>query len=387
MRLLFDMLTLCRKTGAGEYVRSIFYALLPEARKRDVNLTCLWHSDHGIAYADLKPEVLRTMDVDVADMARSDLHKIIRTHGVDRIFIGCAQYWHDVQGLETADCPVVAVVHDLSHEEKRANRIDEFVRLSKPFLPAVGDILRLRLLASRRLPMENVVRMVHRNPAAKLVAASDYTRHNLAFHYGFAPEKISVLYPPLRRFDAETERKACPQLDCLVESRQPYFMLTGCAHRLKNTSKAIHAFLHYVRSPHYRGEVLLAVGLSEQQTEFVRPVPFLPDAAFRTALTNCRALIYPSLFEGFGYPPTEAMRYGRPCLVSNATSMPEVCGNGAIYFSPLYESAVYDALLRFVREDYSQLCQRAQVQSAAIATRQERDTRQLIEMLLAPVSP
>ncbi len=49
-------------------------------------------------------------------------------------------------------------------------------------------------------------------------------------------------------------------------------------------------------------------------------------------MKNCRAFVFPSLFEGFGLPPLEAMRFGKPVFVSKATSLPEVCGNAAYYW-------------------------------------------------------
>ena len=49
---------------------------------------------------------------------------------------------------------------------------------------------------------------------------------------------------------------------------------------------------------------------------------------------NATALIFPSLYEGFGLPPLEAMSCGCPVLVSNRASLPEVCGGAALYFDP-----------------------------------------------------
>jgi glycosyltransferase involved in cell wall biosynthesis len=51
--------------------------------------------------------------------------------------------------------------------------------------------------------------------------------------------------------------------------------------------------------------------------------------------SSATALIYPSLYEGFGLPPLEAMKYGCPVIASNAASIPEICHDSAIYFDPL----------------------------------------------------
>lgn len=65
------------------------------------------------------------------------------------------------------------------------------------------------------------------------------------------------------------------------------------------------------------------------------------DHLYRTA----RALIFPSLYEGFGLPPIEAMSAGCPVFVSNSGSLPEVCGDAAYYFDPYDIDAIYSAIL------------------------------------------
>ena len=63
-----------------------------------------------------------------------------------------------------------------------------------------------------------------------------------------------------------------------------------------------------------------------------------------TALRRC--LVFPSLYEGFGLPPLEAMACGCPVAVANATSLPEVCGDAAEYFDPLSAEDMATAILR-----------------------------------------
>jgi len=67
----------------------------------------------------------------------------------------------------------------------------------------------------------------------------------------------------------------------------------------------------------------------------VRWLGFVSDAALRALYERAVCFVYPSLYEGFGLPPLEAMACGCPTLVARAASLPEVCGDASLYFDPL----------------------------------------------------
>ena len=77
---------------------------------------------------------------------------------------------------------------------------------------------------------------------------------------------------------------------------------------------------------------------------------YLPKREFSALLYECRAIIYPSLFEGFGMTLVEGMADGRPLLISNTTSLPEVAGEAALYFDPTRPCGIADAITRLERD-------------------------------------
>ncbi|MDQ3075384.1 MAG: glycosyltransferase, partial [Pseudomonadota bacterium] len=70
---------------------------------------------------------------------------------------------------------------------------------------------------------------------------------------------------------------------------------------------------------------------------------------------SARALIFPSLYEGFGLPVLEAMACGTPVVASCSTSIPEVLGPDGLYFDPLKQDSLTNAFERFAREQKSGL--------------------------------
>lgn len=76
----------------------------------------------------------------------------------------------------------------------------------------------------------------------------------------------------------------------------------------------------------------------------------LPREQLTRYVSHALALVLPSLYEGFGLPPLEAMACGCPAIVSNVASLPEVCGDAAVYFNPLEPASIAEAILRVVEE-------------------------------------
>ena len=78
---------------------------------------------------------------------------------------------------------------------------------------------------------------------------------------------------------------------------------------------------------------------------------YLPEAELGTLLTNSAAMVFPSLYEGFGMPIIEAMAAGVPVACSNTTSLPEVAGSAAIQFDPRIPSQIAEAIIILVQNE------------------------------------
>jgi glycosyltransferase involved in cell wall biosynthesis len=77
---------------------------------------------------------------------------------------------------------------------------------------------------------------------------------------------------------------------------------------------------------------------------------YVTDGELRALYENAACLVYPSLYEGFGLPPLEAMLCGCPVLVSDAASLPEVCGDAALYCNPRDPDNIAEKIRTLIEE-------------------------------------
>ena len=83
----------------------------------------------------------------------------------------------------------------------------------------------------------------------------------------------------------------------------------------------------------------------------VRPLGFVTDDELADLYSGATALLYPSVYEGFGLPPLEAMACGSPVITSNVSSLPEVAGSAAVMHDPMDTDALRNAMERFIDDE------------------------------------
>jgi glycosyltransferase involved in cell wall biosynthesis len=128
---------------------------------------------------------------------------------------------------------------------------------------------------------------------------------------------------------------------------RPYFFYLGAIHPRKNVITLIHAFEKFKsmtkgdhrlviggRASWDADDVMNAVAQSKWKDDILMP-GFLEGDHSRHWMAAAHALVYPSLYEGFGLPLLEAMACGVPVISSNSSSLPEVGGDAALYFNPM----------------------------------------------------
>lgn len=137
----------------------------------------------------------------------------------------------------------------------------------------------------------------------------------------------------------------------------PFFLYVGAIEVRKNVQRLIQAFARFRRSGRSRVKLILAGPMApfrrkmveswaaeEGVSEHVLPLGRVEDDLLLALYRECLAFVFPSLMEGFGLPPLEAMRAGAPVLSARASCMPEVLGDAAGWFDGLDVDSIAQAM-------------------------------------------
>ncbi|MDR3371568.1 glycosyltransferase family 1 protein [Rhodoferax sp.] len=228
--------------------------------------------------------------------------------------------YYAAQTMAPKGCKVVLTVYDMIHE-----------RFTNDF--ATHDtVARDKVAAVRR--------------ADHVICISEHTRQDLINLHGVDPEKTSVIH---LGFSLSQTRDQ-------VESpiTRPFLLYVGIRAGYKNFASLLKA---YASSPSLMKDYqLVAFGggaLTSSELELARRLGIptgqllqIPggDDVLAGLYRKATVFIYPSLYEGFGIPPLEAMSFGCPVVCSNTSSIPEVVGNAALMFDPLLPDQIAQAI-------------------------------------------
>lgn len=190
------------------------------------------------------------------------------------------------------------------------------------------------------------------NRAHHVICISNNTKNDLVDLFSIPEEKISVVY-----LAAELENNNSYMLR---DTRQfntvdkPYLLYVGSREGYKNFSGFLEAIS--INTFLKNNFILLCFGggkFTKNENNLIRELGFSKDSVIQTGQNdfqlariyeNAVAFIFPSLYEGFGIPPLEAMSSGCPVICSNVSSIPEVVGNAGEYFDPYNPESIASAI-------------------------------------------
>lgn len=196
--------------------------------------------------------------------------------------------------------------------------------------------------------------------ARHIIAISEATKRDLVKVFPEAEPKITVL--PLAvgaSFKPATELEKNTAL-AAYGLKPGYALYVGNLRESKNIPRLLRAYANLAREKKGAPPLVLAGQNSlngialDSIGPSVKYVGKIPAGRLNALYSAASAFVFPSLYEGFGLPPLEAMACGTPAVVSNVASLPEVCGDAAVYADPLSEADIARAIWSVVSDPRKQ---------------------------------
>jgi len=200
--------------------------------------------------------------------------------------------------------------------------------------------------------------------AARVVADSEATRRDLIRHYRVDAGKITVIYPGRDESVAQvTDRDVLSELRVRLGLAERYLLYVGTLHPRKNLVRLVEAFAGALAGLDTGTQLILAGQKGWLYDEALARVEqlgltgrvlfpgYVAAGDLPALMSGATAFLFPSLYEGFGFPVIEAMACGVPVVCSNASSLPEVAGDAALLVDPLDTAALSQAIRRIATDE------------------------------------
>jgi glycosyltransferase involved in cell wall biosynthesis len=233
------------------------------------------------------------------------------------------------------------------------------------------------------------------------LTVSESSKRDILRFVDVEPDKIDVIYNSYdERFAVEPREEDVVRVRERFQLHDEFVLYAGNVKPHKNLERLIEAF-HLVRKRGLDQLKLVLIGdeISKyaalrravhrhQLHKHTRFLGYVPEETLAVMYRLAGVFVFPSLYEGFGLPPLEAMASGTPVVISNVSSLPEVAGDAAVLVDPYDPSAIADGIYRVLTDEALRRSmrqkgiERARQFSWELSVRRVRDIYQ--EVLEAP---
>ncbi len=234
-----------------------------------------------------------------------------------------------------------------------------------PTITTIHDVIPLKLPYTTLDDKRYFYRVVKRalRDSRRIAAVSECTKRDILSFFDVDPDRIVVTH--------QTYPETPESSDLVSEERflklhgldtNSFLLFVGNIEPKKNVGRVLKAYaaldtelpLVVVGRKAWLSDDELGPGLRQlgwREKTQLRMLDYVTRQELDILYRNARLFVFPSLYEGFGLPPLEAMTHGCPVITSSTSSLPEVCGDAALYVDPLSQKEIKGALERLLEDD------------------------------------
>lgn len=371
MKLLYNLIPIqplrSKRHGGGRYGEAVIKYIIIN----NINVVCVYDSKKWI-----NPEIIELISsrhVILYDINSINIPSIIEKENIQ-------VYYTPLISKDTIgewNCKMVGTIHGLRSIEMPADYMYcKYKGIKNIYLYLAYKLAGFMIRKIKISSLDSILSQKNFFP----VTVSNYSSSQIKRYFSFE-KPLPVCYSP-STYDKEN-----------IVNRvytEKYYLLVSAFVPFKNGLRAIMAFDNLFDKGELDGVRVKITGIdichkyryklrNRERFDFLG---FVSDQELEQLYHDAYCLVYPSLNEGFGYPPIEAMHYGVPVIASQATSIPEVCGDAALYFNPFSIEEMMDKIKQMQQESVRDACcGKVFKQYQTIHQRQERDLKVLIDYI------
>lgn len=201
------------------------------------------------------------------------------------------------------------------------------------------------------------------NKAKSIATVSGFSKADIVGQYKIDAEKIGVVFSAGKITFTPLPAEERKQVKEKYTQGKEYFVYTGSIHPRKNLMNLLKAFSIFKKKQQTNIKLVLAGRLAWKYESFVASLKtykyredvvmtgYLPEEELVKVTASAYAMVYPSLFEGFGVPVLEAMQCNVPVITSIGSSMEEIAGEAALYADPGDHTTIADKMILLYKDE------------------------------------
>ncbi len=187
-----------------------------------------------------------------------------------------------------------------------------------------------------------------------LIAISECTRRDAARILRLREEKMEVIYPGVSKAFFAPPKTGIERVRTAYKLRKPYLLFVGCIEPRKNLEGVLDAWAELPSGVHRDVELIVAGPLGWDSERMaarlreagtgIRYLGYIPEQDLPALMAGGAMLLYPSYYEGFGFPVVQAMAAGTPVVTSKGSSLGEIAGDAAVLVDPGSRGQIAEAM-------------------------------------------
>lgn len=373
MNLLFDLIATQpnasgKRHGGGKYGEIILKRMI----ERGITFACFYNS-HLWLNPEIK-EACKRNGIELFDIKENTLENIVKKYGFNRIYSALPG---EIANINY--CEVYGTIHGLRGFETPFDSYFYLYKHSfKDLLRHIRDKINYQYLKQKT---KYKFKQNFLNDNLHFITVSEHSKYAILSYFPEMKDKnIPVFYSPNTSTNKTYET---------YKNSQKYYLLVSGNRWEKNDLRAIIAFDRLISNGLIKDMRMKITGAFQNNYKYKIKNPdyfdflgYVEDEELENLYANAHVFVYPSLNEGFGYPPIEAMKYNIPVIASPFASIAEICSGGALFFNPLSIEEIMNRMMMILDDKiYKLYSKKGYSQYLKIKERQDKDLEQLIDYI------